>query len=257
MSRFTISFDASTVTGENDKNQDVFLADGFMSSVTGKDSQQCIGTCDADEHLHVFSVCDGIGMFEDSGPVTQEVLHTVQEQANLFNRQSQTADGESVLQWCRDTLDLARRRMKEFCDENHVSGSCTLAMLVLTDTHYVAVNSGDSPVFSYKNGVLEELSYRHTMASFKRKLGLPAVDAEERMLLHHFGEETLTVAQVSGELVPDSVFFLCSDGVFNVFGKEGLEKHLQTGKTADYFTQTAGKTPQSDNCTAVCVHVIG
>lgn len=253
MKNCIISYNAATTTGDQEKNQDVFLADYFISSPNMVEDQNYVGCCNARNSLHVFAVCDGIGMHEDSGRAAEIALKEIRKRCIDFNEEENDLSIDSLKEWVAESLVAAKDSMLSFCKDNKINGSSTIVILAIANGNYVMSNIGDSPAFIIENNEIKELSLRHNMATLKKMIGATPSEGEECILLHHLGEDLLTCEEKVGMIKENTVFFICSDGVSNVFDNKDLFDLLQDGMKSDFFVLNASKVPGSDNCTAIMI----
>lgn len=250
MEKYSLKCTAATTVGSRKRNQDVFYVDGLISSSDVTGEQRYSGEVQTEGKLHVFAVCDGIGMYQYSGPAAEAALRAVKEKHRAF---AENYNPESLRAWAEDTLLYARDAMLAHCLDQGREGSCTIVLLAIINDDYVVVNSGDSPAFLYEGGALTELSVCHNMANLKLLLGQTPTEDEKCILLHHLGEKQLTYEENFGKLGEEGTFFLCSDGITSAFDEKGLQKGLKKRKEAHFFASAAGEAEHADNCTALTV----
>ena len=255
MDNYSIIFDAATSIGAREKNQDVFLADGHLSSPETTEDQHYSNEEPLGKQLRVFAVCDGIGMYPDSGPAAHAALMAIKEKKRFFNETSSEISVGAVRKWAEEALTAAKDALLDYCEKNHIKGSSTIALLAMANDFYVMVNTGDSSVFSAENDSITELSFRHNIASLKRILGMIPVKEEECVLLHHLGEAKLTYEQKDGKIKDGDIFLICSDGVSGAFDERELLSSLRENKDSSFFVSYAEKGPDADNCTAIIIKV--
>lgn len=256
MSEMMIQFEAGTSIGSRDKNQDAFMVDTYISSIDTKNLQTYSGDADPNEKLFVCAVCDGIGMFKQSGKAAQCTLEAVRSCVGHF-RGSDTEDVAGALhRWVEHTLVVAKDAVTALKRDEDVGG-CTIVLLAIYRDCYILANLGDSPAFLMENEAFSEISTRHTMANLKRLLGQEPTEDENGILIHYLGEQNeqkkLIYSKESGKITKDSCFFLCSDGVFGALGKNGLKDSLSSSIPVQDIVRQAGERPLADNCTAILV----
>ena len=255
MNKCIINYNAATTIGGQIKNQDVFLADKFISSPDVTEDQNYVGKYVAENNLCVFAVCDGIGMHEESGRAAEAALKEVKKKCEEFNSEEKEITIDSIKEWVEKALFSAREKMMEFCKENNIRGSSTIVLLAIANNFYVMANIGDSPAFIIENDEIKELSVRHNMATFKKMIGVNPAEGEDCILLHHLGDNELTFEEKASTIGKNVVFFICTDGVSNAFDDKEMFEYLHEEKMSDFFVSYAGKAPNSDNCTAITICV--
>jgi len=128
----------------------------------------------------------------------------------------------------------------------------TLSAVVLKGRHYVTAHVGDSRIYHFRDGHLEQLSTDHvrpmpgTPAALTRALGLDRV---------------VHIESASGELAVGDRLLLVTDGVTGALPDDVLRRLLAAEpdpQTAcDRIVQAAFAAPGHDNITAQIVEVIG
>lgn len=251
-----VRFEAATSIGSRDKNQDAFMVDTYISSIDTKYSQEYSGDAHPEEKLFVCAVCDGIGMFEHSGKAAERALEGVRACADQFRPSESGAVDDALREWVRKTIAVTNDAVIEL-NSTFGAGGCTIVLLAVYKGCYVLANLGDSPAFLLENDVLSELSTRHTMANLKRLLGQKPTEDENHLLLHYLGEKnaqiSLTYSEKNGRILPGFSFFLCSDGVLEELGEEGLKNCLSSSASVQEIIKQAAESPSADNCTAIAV----
>jgi len=114
----------------------------------------------------------------------------------------------------------------------------TLAAAVLEDGHLYGLNVGDSRVYLWRDGHLEQLSHDHVLDGVKHALG-QAVGLAPQIEPHHF-ETRLHTADL---------LLLCSDGVSNHLDTASLKDLLRQRPSARTLVQAAREkaTPETDD----------
>jgi protein phosphatase len=132
----------------------------------------------------------------------------------------------------------------------------TLVGIVLQEGSSGFFNAGDSRVYRFRHGYLQQLSNDDSLAALvpgsKKNVIINAVGA---------GRERMSVASRFSEsmAVKDDVFLLCSDGVHGAINDDDLAFLLGLPDKADVLAKTiveqALKNNSDDNCTAVVVKI--
>lgn len=266
MEKFKISYNASTLTGSREYNQDVFLADSVISEPESNSNQYFEDEYITSDTLKVFVVCDGVGMFKNSGMAAKAALEAVSKRVETCNATVEAAESDnddssvSLHDWVVETIGAAKEAMLAYCNENCTAGSSTISMLAIRNNEYVYANIGDSPAFLMKeNGDFSELSLRHNLATLRRMLNEEPAEGEERVLLYHLGEKNQDVASTvnitQGTLGDKDAFLVCSDGVVNILSEKEIQQLLSEKKSSCVFVIDARNTEDSDNCTAITVYI--
>ena len=127
----------------------------------------------------------------------------------------------------------------------------TLSALVLRGRRYVIGHVGDTRVYRWRDGELTQLTSDHVWEHpelknvLSRAVGLDA---------------GLAVDYADGDLAPDDVFLLASDGVWGTLGAPRLAKLLNLNESADVaaarIANAATDAGAQDNCTALVLRVL-
>lgn len=256
-----IKYSSATVVGGRANNQDVLLADTFISAENITDKQTFDGECVSAEEIKVFAICDGVGMYTNSGCIARVALEAVDARVKEYNSCVNTENVDfSLRDWVIETIEAAKKSVSDYCLENDTAGSSTISLLAIRQNEYVFANIGDSPGFLLNGGgSFSTISFSHTLASLHKMLDSDVDPAEEGVLLYHLNDRTQSVADVvnitQGTLNDNDAFLVCSDGVFDIFGEDEIKNLLNQKADADVFTAFADAIIDADNCTAIAVYV--
>jgi len=126
----------------------------------------------------------------------------------------------------------------------------TLSLLLLRGQRYYAAHVGDTRIYLYRYGILQQLTTDHVWDRpdmrhvLKRAVGL---------------DQHLSVDFIEGELRPDDVFIVMSDGVWGALDEKSIQKALtlydDPALLCNYLTRTALEKGSQDNCSAVAIRV--
>jgi protein phosphatase len=127
----------------------------------------------------------------------------------------------------------------------------TLSLLLLRGQRYYAAHVGDTRIYLYRYGILKQLTTDHVWDRpdmrhvLKRAVGL---------------DQHLSVDFIEGELRPDDVFIVMSDGIWGALDEKNIQKALtlydDPALLCNYLTRTALEKGSQDNCSAVAIRVI-
>ncbi len=126
----------------------------------------------------------------------------------------------------------------------------TLSLLLLRGQRYYAAHVGDTRIYLYRDGILQQLTTDHVWDRpdmrhvLKRAVGL---------------DQHLSVDFIEGELRPDDVFIVMSDGIWGALDEKSIQKALtlydDPALLCNYLTRTALEKGSQDNCSAVAIRV--
>lgn len=222
----------------------------------------------------VFVVADGMGG-HDAGDVASSFV--VEEFAALADDQLGRQSAETVAGRVAATLRSVQARIAAFDAEQQAAGAVdfsagtTAAVAVLVDqgeqARWLLANVGDSRIYRYGDGGLEQVSVDHSVVQELVEAGTITPEQAE----HHPSRHVVTRAlgaSVSGEadffLLPlPSVerLLLCSDGISGMIGHAEMAGILGRASdprdAADALVAAALRAGGRDNATAVVVDVVG
>ena len=223
--------------------------------------QGCIRTLNEDRLLArpdsgVWLVADGMGGHFGGDFAAESIV----DQVATVGRAASAPDLRARLV---DRLTRAHHRIQDHSRQNDgATIGATVAALLAYDSHFAVVWSGDSRVYRYREGRLEQLSRDHT--EVQELLDSGAITAEEAE--HWPRRNVITRAigvhaepaldQVNGELRDRDLFLLCSDGLTGHVEDAELPGFL-VGRApqaaADQLIQTTLERGATDNVTVVVV----
>jgi PPM family protein phosphatase len=218
----------------------------------------------------VFVVADGMGG-HSGGDVASRIV--VEEFARLAEEGYDPLRGaESVA----ETLSRAQVRILQYAEAQrgthprwHAGTTCVAAVLVEDheDTLWMLVNLGDSRIYRFNDGELDQVSVDHSVV--QELIDAGEITAEEAAI--HPEKHVITRALGSPEGIAPDFFLLplsaaerlllCSDGISGMIGDPEIEDILERihdpRDAADALVQAALDAGGRDNATAVVVDVVG
>ena len=123
----------------------------------------------------------------------------------------------------------------------------TIVALVARQSHFACVWAGDSRLYRLQNGHFEQITRDHSL--------LEARNVITRALGSGAGEPGLE--KITGPVLPEDRFLLCSDGIPKVFSDDDLAGLLaQPEDPATCLIELACDRGAPDNVTAIVVQVV-
>lgn len=225
-------------------NQDNFICDGRYLKVDSDNIEFPLqGHVKADTPS-VFGIFDGMGG-EECGEVASCIAST--EASVMKKTKNPVSD---LLEYCR----ITNEKICEYTNENHLSAmGTTAAMLLFGKKEITLCNIGDSKVFRYSNGILEQISKDHVvMTVFGKKpplsqnLGIPSSD----LILEPY------ISQ--GKYKNGDGYLICSDGLTDMLSKAEIEEILNNKREKDVTEMLLNQALQrggKDNITIIWLEV--
>lgn len=223
---------AGRVRRENEDNYDL---NGRMTS-TGDLKKGSAFVQSMAEPFHL-SVCDGMGG-ESYGDIASGIaVETIAAHAaNVYE------SGEDFSFAISNCLDDANSRI---CAEINARGKrmgTTLAAIYAVKGKIICVNIGDTRIYHYSKGILEQISFDHTHAQTIVDAGQVSQNNISRIpdakrLTRHLGvfpEEANLSPNISviDDIDDGDIVLLCSDGLTDMLGDEDITAILSTGESA-------------------------
>jgi protein phosphatase len=160
----------------------------------------------------LWAVADGMGGHE-AGDVASKVV--IEELATI----AQPSTAAQLLASCEQKLVVANSRLKHLSDERGALVGTTVAVLLVFDTFYASVWSGDSRIYRVRGQDIEQITLDHS--EFQELVSEGKINAEEartwprrNVITRAIGVRDDPELEIkSGELKPGDVFVLCTDGL--------------------------------------------
>ncbi len=246
---------AGRIRRENEDNYDL---NGRMTS-TGDLRKGSAFVQTMAEPFHL-SVCDGMGG-ESYGELASGIaVETIAAHANNVYE-----SGEDFSFAISNCLDDANNRI---CAEINARGKrmgTTLAAIYAVKGKILCTNIGDTRIYHYSKGVLEQISFDHTHAQTIVDAGEVAQNdigriPDAKRLTKHLGvfpeEATLSPnISVIDDVDDGDIVLLCSDGLTDMLSDDDITAILSTGESsqdvASKLIRTALERGGKDNVTVI------
>lgn len=210
------------------------------------------------EHL-VVAVADGMGG-ASAGEVASSIFVTVVRECFAV---SAVASEEDAYQLVQQVFSVANNRMVEHVIRNpHDSGmGCTAELLTFAGGRYIIGHVGDSRIYLFRNGVLRQLTKDHSLVQMQVDGGMITAEAarvhpRKNIVLRAVGiENDISLDILRGNLLPNDLFILCSDGLTDMIEDTELVTILLAPVTlvqkVEQLVESAKKAGGKDNITVV------
>jgi protein phosphatase len=143
---------------------------------------------------------------------------------------------------------------------------CTGELLAFAGGRYIIGHVGDSRIYLFRNSELRQLTKDHSLVQMQLDSGL--ISAEEarvhpkkNIVLRVIGmERDFSMDILRGNLFPDDLFLLCSDGLSDMIDDTAIAAILQASSSLDQkagqLVESAKQAGGKDNITVVLCHII-
>ena len=215
----------------------------------------------------IYCVADGMGG-QAGGDLASETITTSLQQVFAKAAPEEDATFSRRIALFRKATDQASKWIKNFADEKVIGQMGSTMVALVFDPHNparaVALHAGDSRLYRYRKGKLEQITTDHSaIAALAAKLGrspesIPAKYQNELLravgLTESVELETTPVNVASGD-----VFLVCTDGLTKMLSDERIAKILKDSARESLLTQAqtlinaANEAGGKDNVTVVLV----
>ena len=223
----------ATETGKRERNEDYY---GVVTPVAEQ----------LESKGALLAVADGVGGNAGGREAAEMTVRGV-----LSDYYATPDTWETTVALDKVLIALNRWVVSQAARQREMAGmATTLSLLVLRGKRYVLAHVGDSRIYRLRGGELQQLTTDHVWDRpdmrhvLKRAIGL---------------DNQLQVDYAEGELQPDDVFALMSDGVWEQLGQLGIHEILSLYRTpqmaADDLVKQALAKGSQDNATALVVRI--
>lgn len=207
---------------EREENEDNF-------SLNGRTRSQDEAICAFSEYLPsplLLNVCDGMGGEQD-GQLASEIA--AESTKDLFDVLPGTAD-DNINDMVNSYVQQANNRICEMLKNNyHSRGGSTFAMAYFRDNMIYPFSLGDSRIYKYLDGSLEQVTSDHTVAMNKYRMNIYSLEEAEASADSHKLTLFLGVDVRGNGLNAESypafewkegmALLICSDGLYDMCSK--------------------------------------
>lgn len=198
---------------------------------------------------HVFAVADGMGGHQAGEVASADALINFEYFVNdLPEGYSAGQFEEAIINW----LASINRRIAtkgQIHDSLHDMGT-TLVALVVYGGRFYRMNCGDSRLYIYSEGKLQQLTVDHSLNTMMGE------QKHSNIITNCIGAGCTTsyidISDITDTVKPGDRILLCSDGLNDMVDDEDIAALLGEGADADALCQAAVKAGGYDNV-SVCV----
>jgi serine/threonine protein phosphatase PrpC len=205
-----------------------------------------------------WAVADGMGGHEAGDVASQVVI----EELEAIAAPSTAAE---LLASCEASMTVANRRLKELSKlRNGALVGTTVAVLLVFETFYAGVWSGDSRIYRIRRQLIEQITLDHS--EIQELISEGKINAEEartwprrNVITRAIGvSDNPELEMKSGTLEPGDIFILCTDGLTaHVEDSEilALASQHRPQEACDLLVGLTLERGAEDNVTVVAVRV--
>jgi PPM family protein phosphatase len=221
--------------------------------------------CSVNLTHNFFLVADGIGGSVAGEVASRIFLSTVTE---IFKSTipHNSSEARELVRACYAEANQAIQQHTKITPL-HKGMGCTAELLVICGDSYILGHIGDSRTYRLVNGKLELLTTDHSLVQEQVELGVMSKEQAEKsrfknILSRAVGIDThITTDISSGSLTPETLFLLCSDGLYNMVPAEEIIPVLQYNAPLSLKTEMlvnmANDAGGKDNISVCLVEISG
>lgn len=249
-------------------NEDNFFAHGIYMKEKDRDKGMETFVKETKPY-HLIAVFDGMGG-EEYGELAS--ITAARALSHMEKQFAEAANGywddklDEIKAFVNDTNDTICSMIENY---GKVRMGTTAACLYIYGDRGVVFNLGDSRIYRFRDGTLQQLTLDHTEAQRLIKLGvLSEAQAQNHksrnQLTRHFGvfpEEGIVEADISDEfqVFEGDIFLLCSDGLTDMVSDEDISSILRgcthIDKANKSLVRQAIEKGGHDNITSLLVKI--
>jgi len=125
----------------------------------------------------------------------------------------------------------------------------TLCGLVIYACQFYAMNAGDSRLYRFRKGILEQISNDHSLAAASDNPNIPS-----NIIVNAIGggkQAYLDFEDITDRLDSGDVLLICSDGLSDMLSDTDIENILKNGGSAKSLVDAANNAGGKDNISVI------
>jgi serine/threonine protein phosphatase PrpC len=204
--------------------------------------------------LGIWAVADGMGGHERGDYASSLII-------GELGRVRRPTSARELLHAVDETLARCNQTLLERAEDGELSGSTIVALLIF-EQNFAAIWAGDSRLYRYREGRLEQLTHDHSYVQELVERGeLLPEQARHHPLSNRItraigADRQLQLDVIDGRLEPGDLFLLCSDGLTGMVDDAAIAAALAGAEpevAAERLIAAALAAGGSDNVSAIVV----
>ncbi len=210
-------------------------------------------------------VADGIGGTA-AGDIASRIFAETARDVFSMTQNSEDRDSDQV----QKTFQIANDRILKYAESNPACQGmgCTAELLAFHDNGFVLGHMGDSRTYRLRKGVFKQLTADHSLVQEQLTQGLITREEAARhsfknIILRAVGiKKNPALDILKGNIFPDDLFLLCSDGLTDMIADDLIKKHLEESgsdlqKKTEHLINEANAGGGRDNISVVLAQITG
>jgi protein phosphatase len=196
------------------------------------------------QERYLIAVADGMGGHNRGDVASNDVMRNLHFYFNdLPTGLGPSEFNETIVEW----LDAINNYVasKGRADEQFKGMGTTLVGLAFYEGQFYSMNCGDSRLYRYRGGVLEQLTTDHSLSNM---LGSAK---HSSVITNCIGggctSSYIDMVQMTGDILTDDIYMLCSDGLTDMIPDEQIASMLASGADVNSLCDAANEAGGYDN----------
>jgi len=194
---------------------------------------------------YILAVADGLGGHAAGAHASRLVIRTglelILSSANWALRMSETEAARLIMRMRDYFIQIDRTLLEAIRQDQELAGmATTLTVAYTTGWHAFVVHVGDSRVYKFRSGMLEQITRDHTVAQSLAEAGAIPAEVARRHAKRHVltnafsGRPALLKPDVSAfNLQDQDALLICSDGLHNLVGDDDIADIMRYAANPD------------------------
>lgn len=209
-------------------------------------------------------VADGMGGHA-AGNVASDIFHSVTARQCSKHKSSVSGNISELIKQCFNKAHLEIRDQVKRAPQLEGMG-CTANILIINEQRFTIGHVGDSRTYRLRHNVLEQLTTDHSFVQQQIELGLLTPDQAQThkmrsVILQAVGvSDRLEIDIIEGDVQPDDLFMLCTDGLYTMLQKSKVQQILESEMSLDQkvslLVSLANGAGGNDNITVVLAALV-
>ena len=247
MSRIVLTA-ASHIGCVRSNNEDMVLA---FDKMVRSDAYQTEFTTENNAHF-VIALADGMGGHRAGEVASELVLSNLKYYVGDLPRGMAPGEvHEAMMEWLHSANNIVNSRGNGNPELRDMG--TTLVGVLYYERHVYWMNCGDSRLYRFRDGHLEQLTTDHSLNNMtgEKKHSNVITNCIGAGIKHLF----LDMMDFTKDFLPGDTYLLCSDGLNDMVPDKTIEELLAQGADANQLCQKAVEYGGFDNVSAIVFHV--
>lgn len=199
-------------------------------------------------------VADGMGGHK-GGEIASEIALRLFDDflLDLSDGLDESGINLSLKEWTEKTHNIILHRSYELPEQEGMG--TTFCGLLFYGEMVFALNIGDSRLYRFRGGILKQLTTDHSIRQLTGDLSQGSNQIYNSL---GAGESAfIDIKNLSGQLLEEDLYLICSDGLSDMVADEEIEQILTENPSAETLIATAKNAGGKDNVSVILLKIIG